>query len=134
MIRVLVVDDSPTARSLLVEILRSDPEIQVVGEAKDGLEAVEMTQRLRPQVITMDVRMPRMDGFTATKEIMTTVPTPIVIVTGSTMAHEVETAMHALRAGALAVLRKPRGPQAPVFEEAARNLVQTVKTMAQVKL
>ena len=134
MIRVLVVDDSPTARALLVEILRSDPEIQVVGEAKDGLEAVEMTQRLRPQLVTMDIRMPRMDGFAATKEIMITAPTPIVIVTGSTEGREVELAMNTLRTGALAVLRKPVGPASPQFEDMAQKLLTTVKTMAQVKV
>src|ERR671926_107251 len=99
MIRVLVVDDSPTARALLTEILRSDPEVQVVGEAKDGLEAVELTQQLRPSVVTMDVRMPRMDGYAATKEIMITAPTPIVIVTGSVEAREIEAAMDTLRTG-----------------------------------
>jgi two-component system chemotaxis response regulator CheB len=134
MFRVLVAEDSATARELLVAILRSDPELQVVGEASDGAEAVALAQRLRPDVVTMDIRMPRMDGFAATKEIMITIPTPIVIVTGSTKAREVEVAMHALRAGALAVLHKPRGPEAPAFEEAARQLVATVKAMAQVKV
>src|SRR5260370_1019579 len=134
MIRVLVVDDSATARSLLVEILRSDPEIQVVGEAKDGQEGVEMTQRLRPQLVTMDIRMPRMDGFAATKEIMITAPTPIIIVTGSTEGREVELAMNTLRTGAVAVLRKPVGPQSPLFEETVQKLLTTVKTMSQVKV
>ncbi len=134
MIRVLVVDDSPTARALLVEILRSDPDIQVVGEAKDGQEGVELTARLRPTLVTMDVRMPRLDGFAATKEIMIASPTPIVIVTASFDTREVEIAMQALRAGALAVLRKPPGPESPAFEEAARKLVGTVKAMAQVKV
>src|SRR4051812_38943134 len=110
MLRVLVADDSPTARALLVTILTSDPEVQVVGEARDGVEAVELAQTLRPHVVTMDLQMPRMDGFTATKEIMITAPTPIVIVTASKRASEVEVAMHALRAGALAVTQKPHGP------------------------
>src|SRR4051794_30900087 len=101
MIRALVVEDSPTARELLVEILRSDPEIQVVGHAKDGIEGVEQTQKLRPQVVTMDIRMPGMDGFAATKEIMITAPTPIVVVTASLESREVEVAMQALRAGAV---------------------------------
>jgi two-component system chemotaxis response regulator CheB len=134
MIRVLVVDDSPTARALLAEILRSDPEVQVIGEAKDGLEGVELTGRLRPDLVTMDVRMPRLDGFAATKEIMIASPTPIVIVTASFDAHEVEIAMKALQAGALAVLRKPPGPESPAFEEAARKLLGTVKAMAHVKV
>src|ERR1700758_135115 len=110
MIRIVVVDDSPTARALLVGILSGDPELEVVGEGRDGVEGVELTQRLRPDVVTMDIHMPRMDGFAATKEIMITAPTPIVIATNSTHATEVETAMHALRAGAVAVVCKPSGP------------------------
>jgi two-component system chemotaxis response regulator CheB len=134
MIRVLVVDDSPTARALLVEILRSDPDVQVIGEAKDGLEGVELAGRMRPDLVTMDVRMPRLDGFAATKEIMIASPTPIVIVTASFGAREVDLAMQSLRAGALTILRKPPGPEAPGFEEAARKLLSTVKAMAQVKV
>ncbi|HEX5271384.1 MAG TPA: chemotaxis-specific protein-glutamate methyltransferase CheB [Gemmataceae bacterium] len=134
MIRVLVVDDSPTARALLVEILRSDPEVQVIGEAKDGQEGVELTGRLRPDLVTMDVKMPRLDGLAATKEIMIASPTPIVIVTASLNAHEVDLAMQSLRVGALAVLRKPPGPDSPAFEEAARKLLATVKAMAHVKV
>src|SRR5437660_9279369 len=95
MLRVLVVDDSATARALLVAILQSDPEIQVVGEARDGIEGVELTQKLRPNLVTMDVRMPRLDGFAATKEIMIAAPTPIVIVTSSVETREVEVAMQA---------------------------------------
>ena len=115
MIRVLVADDSPTARALLVAILSSDPEILVVGEAADGLQAVELTSKLRPDVVTMDVRMPRMDGFEATKEIMITAPTPIVIVTSSVIIENVETSMNSLRAGAMAVLAKPAGPGSPRY-------------------
>ncbi len=134
MIRVLVVDDSPTARALLVEILRADPEVQVIGEAKDGQEGVELAGRLRPDLVTMDVRMPRLDGFAATKEIMIASPTPIVIVTSSFGSREVDLAMQSLRAGALAVLRKPPGPESPAFEEAAHKLLTTVKAMAHVKV
>jgi two-component system chemotaxis response regulator CheB len=134
MTRVLVVDDSATARALLVEILRSDPAIQVVGEARDGAEALELTQQLRPDLVTMDIRMPRLDGFETTKEIMITAPTPIVMVTASFEDREVELAMRALQAGALAVLRKPPGPASRAFPEAAQKLITTVKSMAQVKV
>lgn len=134
MFRVLVAEDSATARELLVEILRADPEIEVVGEANNGLEAVEMTKRLRPSVVTMDIRMPRMDGFEATRQIMVEAPTPIVIVSGIADLREVESSMHALRLGALAVLAKPPGPESPDFEEESRQLVQKVKAMAQVKV
>jgi two-component system chemotaxis response regulator CheB len=75
-IRVLVVDDSPTSRLLLVAILRADAEIEVVGQAADGVEAVEMVKRLRPDIVTMDVQMPKLDGFAATKRIMVEAPTP----------------------------------------------------------
>src|SRR3954463_1911348 len=118
MIRVLIADDSATARTLLVSILTADPAIQVVGEASDGLEAVEMTQRLRPDLVTMDLHMPRLDGLAATKEIMITAPTPIVIITGSTRAREVQDSMEILRVGALDVLVKPPGPDSPEFAAA----------------
>ena len=134
MIRVLVAEDSPTARALLVAILGSDPEITVVGEACNGSEAVEMTRRLRPDVVTMDVRMPVLDGLEATKEIMITAPTPIVIVTASFLARDVEISLHALRAGALTVLAKPPGPEAASFDEACRQLIAGVKAMSQVKV
>jgi two-component system chemotaxis response regulator CheB len=134
MIRVLVVDDSPTARSLLVAILASDPDVQVVGEAVNGLEAVEKTRKLRPDLVTMDVRMPRMDGFEATKEIMIETPTPIIIVTSSHSVLNVETSLHALRAGALAILEKPGGPATPGFDEVTLQLLAHVKSMSQVKV
>lgn len=134
MIRVLIVDDSPTARSLLAAILGSDPELHVIGEAVNGLEAVELTRKLRPDVVTMDIRMPKMDGFEATKEIMIETPTPIVIITSSRTVHDVEMSMHALRAGALAMLQKPAGPAEPGFDEAAQQIVAHVKSMAHVKV
>jgi two-component system chemotaxis response regulator CheB len=134
MIRVLVVEDSATARTLLVEILRSDPEIEVVGEARDGVEGVALTHKLQPNVITMDVRMPRMDGFEATKEIMITAPTPIVIVSASTRSNDVKCAVQALRAGALTVLAKPQAKDSSAFEKEAQELITTVKAMSQVKV
>ncbi len=134
MIHVLVAEDSVTTRELLVEILHSDAEVRVVGEAKNGIEALEMARRLRPDVVTMDIRMPVMDGFEATKRIMIEAPTPIVIVSASLDVREVEISMHALRVGALAVLPKPPGPGAPDFEDASRRFIATVKAMAGVKV
>ena len=134
MIRVVVAEDSATMRELLVAVLKADPEIVVAGEAKNGLEAVEMANRIRPHVIVMDVRMPVMDGLEATKRIMVEVPTPIVIVSGSFDVREIEVSMHALRVGALTVLPKPPGPESPAFGEAARRFVSTVKAMSQVKV
>ncbi len=134
MIRILIAEDSLTTRALLREILCSDPEIQVIGQAKTGVEAVAMTRTLKPDLVTMDIHMPDMDGLTATKEIMIAAPTPTIIITGSSAPHEVAVSMHALRAGALDVLSKPPGPGAPGFEEAAGKLIATVKAMSQVKV
>lgn len=134
MIRVLVAEDSATTRELLVHILKSDPEIQVVGEAKNGEEAVAMTRQLRPDVVTMDIRMPLMDGFEATKQIMVECPTPIVIVSASVDVREVEVSINALRVGALTVIAKPDGPGSLSFAELSRRFLATVKSMSQVKV
>jgi two-component system chemotaxis response regulator CheB len=132
-IRVLVVDDSPTSRLLLVEILRADDRIEVVGQAADGVEAVEMVKRLRPDIVTMDVQMPRLDGFGATKRIMVEAPTPILITT-SVDPRALSVSLEAIRMGALAVQAKPGDPRAPGFDEEARELVRQVKAMSRVKV
>ena len=134
MLRVLIVDDSPTAHELIRGILNSDPEIEVVGWAKNGAEGVRLTQELRPDVLTMDIHMPVLDGFGATQKIMSTCPTPIVIVSATTLVHDVQWAMKALQAGALTLLMKPAGPHAPEFKVAAADLIETVKAMAEVKV
>ncbi|MHC4601378.1 MAG: response regulator, partial [Planctomycetota bacterium] len=77
-IRVLIVDDSVVVRELIREILESDPGISVVGEASNGKEAVEKTLYLGPDLVTLDVRMPVMDGLEAVREIMAVKPTPIL--------------------------------------------------------
>ena len=134
MIKVLIVEDSPVAREFLTYILTSDPAIQVVGVAKNGAEALEITAQLRPDVITMDIHMPIMDGFEATRRIMETVPTPIVIVSGSIGATEVASTFRALEAGALAVVRRPNGMNHDAFEAGSKELLQTVKLMSEIKV
>src|SRR6266498_3763122 len=104
MIDVLIVDDSATARSLLMHVLSSDPNIRVVGTACNGEEAIQAVKREKPDVITMDIDMPRMNGLEATRQIMETQPTPIVIVSGLVDSKAVEITFQAMEAGALAVL------------------------------
>ena len=134
MIRVLVAEASAVAREYLVYLLSQDPALEVIGVARDGLEAVQQAERLRPDVIVMDVHMPRMDGYEATRLIMERIPAPIVIVTASSSRQEIAATLDALKAGALTVLEKPAGPDHPAHEESARRLVETVKLMAEVKV
>lgn len=133
-VRVLVADDSAVARELLVHLLGTDPGIQVVGIARNGKEAVEATQEKKPDVIAMDFHMPLMDGLAATRRIMETCPTPIVIVSASTVRSEAAAAFRVLEAGALALVEKPTGVGHPDHEAIARKLLQTVKLMAEIKV
>jgi two-component system chemotaxis response regulator CheB len=133
-IRVLVVEDSPTVMELLVNILSSDPEIKVIGTANNGEEAIEKAISNKPDVITMDIHMPKMDGFEATRRIMELKPVPIVIVTGSLDAREVSTSFKVIEAGALCVVSKPKGISHPDHEGTAKELIQTVKLMSEVKV
>jgi two-component system chemotaxis response regulator CheB len=134
MIRVLVVEDSATVREFLLCILRSDTEIEVVGTAETGEEAIEAVERTRPDVITMDVHMPKMNGFDATRQIMETHPTPIVIVSGTTDVTDTTKAFRAIEVGALALLQRPNGMGHPEHERTAADLVRTVKLMSEVKV
>ena len=133
-IRVLIVEDSAVTRELLAHILGSDLAIQVVGKARDGREALQLVQHLEPNVVTMDISMPGMDGYEATRRIMETHPVPIVIVSVVVNAREVATTFRALEAGALAAVQKPMGIGHPDYEETAKALVQTVKLMSEVKV
>lgn len=134
MIRVLIVEDSATVREMLVYILSADPEIQVIGTARNGEEALAAVPRCRPDVVTMDINMPRLNGFEATRRIMESHPTPIVMVSGTWDTTEMATTFHALTAGALAALPRPMGIGHPHYAENAQKLVQTVKMMAEVKV
>ena len=134
MIRVLVAEDSPTARMLIVNMLESDPELRVVAQAANGIEAVEMAERLRPDLITMDVQMPEMDGLTATQAIMSRFPTPIIVVSSQADLRQAELSLEATRAGALIVLPKPVGPTAPGFAAQRDQLISMAKAMSKVKV
>jgi len=134
MIRVLVAEDSAVTREYLVFLLGQDRALQVVGAARDGQEALEHAERLKPDVILMDVHMPRMNGYEATRRIMERAPTPIVMVSASLSRDEAAVAFEALRAGALTVVEKPGGPDHPDQAEDARRLVEIVKLMAEVKV
>jgi two-component system chemotaxis response regulator CheB len=134
MTRVLVVDDSASVRELLAYILGSDPEIEIVGCAADGEQALRMAQEKRPDVITMDLHMPNMNGFDAIRRIMQICPTPIVVVSGSADHGDMETTLRAIQEGALVAVRRPFGPGNAAHHETSNALIRTVKSMAEVKV
>lgn len=133
-IKVFIVEDSPVCRDLLVHIYQSDPDLQIIGTAANGEEALHALRRLKPDVISMDVLMPKMNGFEATRAIMSSQPVPIVIVTSSFSHDEINATFQAFEAGALAVVNKPFGPGHPNYTAMAENLVKTLKAMSEVKL
>lgn len=105
MIKVLVVDDSAFMRKAITSMLQEDPEIKVIGTARDGLEAVELVQKLKPDVVTMDVEMPRMDGISALKEIMQKCPVPVIMVSSLTV-EGAKVTLEALELGAVDFIPK----------------------------
>jgi two-component system, chemotaxis family, protein-glutamate methylesterase/glutaminase len=134
MIRVLIAEDSVTDRALLTDILSSDPEFRVVGQAENGARAVDLARELRPDLITMDVLMPVLDGLEATKEIMVHAPTPILVVSSALRDKGIELSLHAIRAGALMAVEKPGAPGSPGFAERRSQFLSLAKAMSQVKV
>ena len=130
MIRVLIVDDSATAAHILSRLFSSDPEFSVVGIASNGTDAIKMAAKLKPDIISMDVIMPDMDGFEATRKIMSTQPTPIVIVSSD----QVSMSFRALEAGALAAIAKPQLDNQVALNSLRDELLFTFRAMAEVKL
>jgi len=130
-IRILVADDSITVRKRLVQALSTDTALEVIAEAGDGSAVAELCRRLRPDVITMDVMMPVMDGVTATEFIMANCPTPILVVSAASNRGHVLQTFDALAAGAVDVLDKPSaGAVSGVWE---RELIAAVKMVSRIK-
>jgi two-component system chemotaxis response regulator CheB len=134
MINVLIVEDSRVVSEYLYYILSKDPQIQVIGNVSNGKKAIEFIKEHKPDVISMDIDMPIMDGLEATRIIMSTTPIPILIVTASRNAREVNITVEALAAGALGVIEKPLGIGHPDEEKIADHLVMMIKLMAEVKV
>jgi two-component system, chemotaxis family, protein-glutamate methylesterase/glutaminase len=133
-IKVLIVEDSAVVRDLLLHVLSSDPEIHVVGAVSSGEEALETAGRTQPNVITMDIHLPKMDGFDTTRRIMETQPTPIVIVSSRPNLKEATITFKAMEAGALAVVETPPGVGNSEHQAAVAELLRTVKLMSEVKV
>jgi two-component system chemotaxis response regulator CheB len=130
-IGVLIVDDSPFMRLTIQKILSQDPDIKVLDTAKDGLEGISKLQSLRPQVVTMDVEMPVLDGLRALEEIMRWQPTPVIILSAVT-TEGAQATLKALDLGAVDVVAKPSGSPGTDLLALSYDLVEKVKAAAGV--
>ena len=134
MIRTLIVEDSPTAQSLLTFILSKDPDIEVIGIASNGDQAVKRIKWYRPDVVLMDYQMPIMNGLEATRLLMESYPVPIIIVSATLNSSDVKDSFRAIEAGAVAVLQKPVGINHPRHRQMAQELIRTIKLMSEIKV
>jgi two-component system chemotaxis response regulator CheB len=128
-VRVMIVDDSALMRHVLRSMLESDPHIRVVGEAENGRDALDRVAGLRPDVITMDVRMPVMDGLETTEHLMAYHPTPILVITASLSKYDIDITFQMLGAGALDVVEKPRS-----LDQSSHELIRRVKAVARMRV
>jgi len=128
-IKVLIVDDSAVVRQVLTELLKSDPQIEVIGAAPDPIFALDKMQKQWPDVIVLDVEMPRMDGITFLRKLMSEHPTPVVIC--STLTEKgAETTMQAMSAGAVDIITKPKIGLKQFLNDAIQEITRAVKAAA----
>jgi two-component system chemotaxis response regulator CheB len=129
--RVLVVDDSAFMRKMLSQMITSDPDLEVIKTARDGLEALKAVEEIRPDVVTMDIELPEIDGLTCVAYIMEQFPTPVIIVTGFSQFLGEET-VKALELGAVGLVRKPGGPISRNLDTIKQELLHQIRLAGQV--
>ncbi|CCK80059.1 chemotaxis-specific protein-glutamate methyltransferase CheB [Desulfobacula toluolica] len=134
MIKVLIVDDSHTTMEYLKYLLDSDDEIMIVGIAQNGKQAIELSKKKQPDVILMDINMPKMNGFEATRIIMENNPVPIIIMSSIHDIKDTAVVFRAMEAGAVTLLNKPWGMDHPDYKRDSEDLLQNIKLMSEVKV
>lgn len=133
-IKVLVVDDSQVSRDIMKHFLGNNPNIEVIGTAQDGIEALEFIKKNPPDMVFTDIVMPRMDGFRLTQEIMKHHPMPVVAVSGVYNREEIAKGFEVIDAGAISILEKPRGMEDSNFLAAAQFILDAVKLITHVRI
>lgn len=131
MIRVLIAEDSLVVQKTLIALLSEEPGIEVVGVAHTGLEAVEMFRRLRPDLVTMDIFMPQLDGLEATRLILNRYPARIVIISSAVDSTKLSTSFEAIGKGAVDIIEKPHGVLSGDYSEIKRILVKRIREIAE---
>lgn len=131
-IGVLIADDSPVVREILKDMIAGEPDLEVIGEAHHGREAVELVESLRPDIITMDILMPVMNGLEAVEEIMAYFPTPILVFSSAVDDKELDVTFQAIARGALDVMEKPKVPGGEQYENIRRDFLAKLRMLSRI--
>jgi two-component system chemotaxis response regulator CheB len=134
MITILIADDSATETALLKYIFEAEKDMRVIGSARNGIEAVKLAKELKPDLITMDIQMPIMNGFEATQLIMMNNPVPIVVISSALNNTELDTTFLALEAGAVSVIEKPTNALDPSEHLTRKRMTDIIRSMAEIKV
>lgn len=129
-IKVLLVEDSPIALGIFRKLLDSAPEVQLVGTAHDGIEALNLIPLVQPQVICTDLKMPKMDGMEFIKQVMAKTPLPILVISDAVQKQDIENVFQVLKAGAVDIMPKPAAVLSANQEEFKRSLITKIRVLA----
>lgn len=134
MIRLMIVEDSATVREMLTYAFAAEADIVVAGVAKDGEEAVELVGKIKPDIVLMDINMPRLNGYQASQKIMEENPVPILLMSSTFTVQEVEKIVNSMHIGVLGVFEKPYGPGHPKYKELYDEILLNLRLMSDVKV
>lgn len=133
-IKVLLVEDSPVAIELYKRMLESSPEIQVIGVANDGVQALSMLPQLQPQVLCTDLQMPNMDGFELIKQVMAKFPLPILVLSNLVQKEDIDNIWKILQMGVADFLPKPTAASPVDREQLQNTLITKIKVLANMQV